>query len=211
MQDHFLDESFARSRGRLLARLLACGVVVLATSLLLIGCSSAGTGDSTASGEATGTAKGHGVVVTVRITPEMKANKPGPPVLTTPESAVRSYLDWISYAYRTGDSEVAKPVMSTVEEVRINSYVQYNLQEHNRVIDQKLESITFGAPVSKDASTAILSAKEKWTYEWVSVQEAGKVVGGPFWADYDTTYTVTKNKDGNWVVDHVEAKKVGGN
>lgn len=208
MTKHLPDGPFARDRGKLLVRLLACGAVVLAVSPILAGCSDA---SETATGEATGTVKGHGIAVTVRITPEMLADKPEPPTLTTPESAVRSYLAWISYAYRIGDSDVAKPAMSALEEVRVNSYVQYNLQEYNRVIDQELGSITFGTPVSKDASTTMLPAKEKWTYEWVSVQEAGKVVGGPFWADYDTTYTVTKNKDGNWVVDHVEAKKVGGN
>jgi len=158
---------------------------------------------------ATGTVKGHGIEVTVRITPEMLANKPKPPTLTTPEAAVRSYLDWISYAYRTGNSEVAKPVMGALEEVRVNSYVQYNLQEHNRVVDQTLESITFGTPVSRDASTTTLPAAEKWSYKWVSVAEAGKVVGGPFSATYDTTYTVIKNANGLWVVESVVAKKVG--
>jgi hypothetical protein len=208
MTKHLSDGPFAGDRKKLFVRLLACGVVVLAVAPVLAGCSGTPTSE-TPTVEATGTVKGHGVQVTVRITPEMLANKPQLPDLATPEDAVRSYLDWISYAYRIGDSDVAKPAMSALEEVRVNSYVQYNLQEHSRVIDQELGSITFGTPVSKDASTTILTAKEKWSYKWVSVAQAGKVVGGPFSATYDTTYTVIKNANGTWVVDSVEAKKVG--
>ena len=64
-------------------------------------------------------------------------------MLTTPESAVRSYLDWTSYAYRIGSLASRRPTMTDPEEVRVDAYVQYNLQK-NQVIDQTLTSITFG-------------------------------------------------------------------
>lgn len=197
-----------RTAGQFFTRLVVCSVTVAIALSAVVGCSSGGTDAAGGTSEATGTAKGHGVVVTVRVTPEMLATKPASLVLKTPELAVRSYLDWISYAYRIGDSDVAKPVMGAMEEVRINSYVQLNLQEHNRVIDQRLESIEFGTPISRDASTTIIPAKEKWVYSWVSVQEAGKVIGGPFMASYDTTYTVVRKSGTEWVVDSVQATKL---
>lgn len=189
-------------------RLVASCLMALSVLSLISGCAKAAPSE-TQNPEATGTVKGHGVVVDVHITPEMLNSKPAPPELTTPEAAVRSYLDWISYAYRIGDSNVATPAMSPLEEVRVNSYVQYNLQEHNRLIDQTLKSITFGKSVSKSTTVTIVPAQEKWTYKWVSAAVAGKVVGGPFNAEYVTSYKVIRNDVGLWLVDHVDADQVG--
>ena len=145
--------------------------------------------------------------VDARVTQEAFDSKPKPPVLTTPESAVRSYLDWVSYAYRIGQSKVAAPAMSPDEWVRVDAYVQYNI-EKRKLIDQTLKSIEFGKPVVK-AKTALLPAKEKWKYRYVSIEEAGKTIGGPYTASYDTTYTVIKSDKGAWVVDKVDAKALG--
>lgn len=135
------------------------------------------------------------------------ANRPQPWVLTTPESAVRSYLDWTSYAYRIGQSSFATATMSSYEEVRVDSYVQYNIQQ-KRLMDQTLKSITFGTP-SVETLRAILPAKEKWTYRYVSIDTGNKVIGGPYTASYDSTYTVVKAKNGDWVVDSVKATPQG--
>ncbi|MHB1342554.1 MAG: hypothetical protein ACYC77_04250 [Coriobacteriia bacterium] len=189
-------------------RILTRGAVAVVLTLALVGCSANGSDGPDASTEVTGAVKGHGVAVDVSVTSEMLATKPTALVLETPELAVRSYLDWISYAYRIGDSDVANLAMGASEEVRINSYVQLNLQEHNRLIDQQLESIEFAAPISKDASTTIIPAKEKWVYSWVSSQDAGKVIGGPFTASYDTTYTVVRKSGTEWVVESVEATRL---
>jgi hypothetical protein len=143
-----------------------------------------------------------GPTVEVNITPEALAAKPKPWVLTSPKSAVRSYLDWTSYAYRTAQSDAALPTMTNYEEVRVDSYVQLNI-EKSRLIDQTLTSITFGTP-SIEGTRAIVTAKEEWTYSYVSIATAGQVIGGPYSASYDTTYTVVKQA-GGWVVDSVEA------
>ena len=37
----------------------------------------------------------------------------------------------------------------------------------------------------------------------------GKTLRGPFTADYTTTYTLVKNKKGDWVVDNVKVKANG--
>jgi hypothetical protein len=132
-----------------------------------------------------------GPVVDVNVTKEALDSRPRPWSLTTPESSVRSYLDWTSYAYRTAQSQV----------------IQYNIQK-SRLLDQTLTSITFGKP-SIEASRAILPAKEKWTYRYVSIATAGETLGGPYSASYDTTYTVVRSKTGDWVVDSVEARALG--
>jgi hypothetical protein len=91
--------------------------------------------------------------------------------------------------------------------VRVDSYVQYNI-EQKRLIDQTLKSITFGTPRVGSTST-LVPTKEQWTYRYVSTETGNKTVGGPYSASYDTTYTVVKAKNGNWVVDSVKASPQG--
>jgi hypothetical protein len=146
------------------------------------------------------------VPVEINVTKEMLASKPTALDLTTPESAVRSYLAWTSYAYRIGISDDATPTMSPYEEVRVGAYIQLNLQK-GRLIDQTLMSIVFGKP-SAEATHTTVSAKEEWSYRYVSVSTAGKTVGGPYTASYDSTYTLVKSGTG-WVVDSVKAKALG--
>ena len=179
--------------------------------LVVVGCSDQKTGSSSTSGSNESTKPAHAgrAPSDIRVEPGTIERKPRPWVLTTPESAVRSYLDWSSYAYRIGQSEVAYPTMSTYEQVRVDSYVQYNLEKF-QLIDQKLESITFGK-ASVTGSGAVLPAKEKWTYRYVSIKTAGKTLSGPHSANYDVTYTLIKNPKAtsSWVVDSVRAKAVG--
>jgi hypothetical protein len=148
-----------------------------------------------------------GPAADVHVTAEAFATKPKPWVLSTPQSAVRSYLDWTSYAYRIATSDVATPTMGPDEAVRIDSYIQYNLQK-SEVIDQTLTSITFGTP-SAGATSTLLPAKEQWTYRYVSIKTAGKTVGGPYSASYDTVYTLVKSTTGIWQVYSVKATAQG--
>ena len=179
--------------------------------LMLAGCSGVnqGGGSNADSSDASETVGAHmaGPVVDVNVTQEMVDSKPKPWVLTTPESAVRSYLAWTSYAYRIGQSQVATATMTPAEEVRVDSYTQYNIQKL-QLIDQTLKSITFGKP-RIESSRAIIPVKEKWTYRYVSIKKAGKTLSGPHSASYEVTYTVVKLDNGNWVVDSVKAKALG--
>jgi len=143
----------------------------------------------------------------VVISKQSVAAKPAPWVLTSPESAVRSYLDWISYAYRITESSVATPTMTAEQEVHVDSYIQANLQK-SQILDQKLASITFGKPSVTSTSTT-LPATEHWSYRYVSISEVGKTVAGPYTADYQMTYVLTKNKAGEWLVDTVDVKALG--
>lgn len=133
-------------------------------------------------------------------------DEPAPWDLSTPESAVRSYLDWVSYGYRTAESSVASLTQSPYQSVRTDAYVQANLIEE-RLLDQTLVSITFGEPLI-EGDTATIAAEEEWTYRYVSIVEAGKTIGGPYAAKYETVYHLVKS-DLGWVVDDIEVTTLG--
>lgn len=182
--------------------------LLMSAPLLLAGCA----GGRAGANEGTGTVPPRGANMAgptqkVIIARSALENRPSPWVLTTPESAVRSYLDWISYAYRIGESSVATPTMSGEQEVRVDSYNQMNLQ-NGKVIDQSLDEIVFGTPVVKGART-LVPAREEWTYRYVSIADVGKTLAGPYKATFETTYTVTKSSRGDWVVDSVAVKAIG--
>jgi len=183
--------------------------LLVAALFLMVGCSNGGAPKSTVSAETSSAVGANmaGPVQRVVISKQAVANKPKPWVLSDPESAVRSYLDWTSYAYRITESSAATPTMSAGQEVRVDSYVQLNLQK-SRLLDQTLASITFGKP-SVGSTSTLLPATEHWTYRYVSIEEVGKTLAGPYTADYETTYTVVKNKRGGWVVDTVAVKALG--
>ncbi len=193
---------------RLMKRLASCFVcsVVL---LGIAGCAS-GTGAGAAAGSANTTASVGanmaGAQATVHIPAAVLAAKPKSWDLSTPQAAVRSYLDWTSYASRIAQSNVAMPTMSADQGVKVDSYIQYNL-EKKQLIDQTLSSITLGAPSTVGTST-LVPATEHWTYSYRSIDAGNKILRGPYTASYETTYTVVKSKQG-WVVSKVAVKPVG--
>ena len=192
---------------------LVTAATLLCLALLALfgsaGCSSGTAAKSSGSSTETSAPVGAnmaGPTQRIVISKQAVAAKPHPWVLDTPESAVRSYLDWTSYAYRITESSAATPTMSDKQEVRVDSYLQMNL-EKSQILDQALESIKFGTP-SVGATNTRLPATEHWSYRYVSLDEVGKTLRGPYTADYDTTYTVVKTKNG-WVVDNVAVKALG--
>jgi hypothetical protein len=190
----------APHRSRLAALALAA-LACAAALLLLQGCT--GRGSEQADETDQQGAGMAGPVVDVEVTQAAIESTPTAPVLTSPELAVRSYLEWVSYAYRIGQSQVARATMTTAQEVHVDSYVQYNLQQ-SRLLDQTLLAATFGAPVIRDGST-LVPVKETWQYRYISATEAGTVLGGPYEVTYDATYTVVPSASGTWAVDAVEA------
>lgn len=196
------DERTPGLHSRLLRRdRLVRTVCCLAFVLALQGCA-ASESEEPADQDPRG-ARMAGPVVDVEVTRDAVESKPLPPVLTDPESAVRSYLAWTAYAYRIGQSQAAHPTMTAKQEVRVDSYVQYNLQQY-RLLDQSLVSITFGTPIV-EGDRAFVPVTESWAYRYVSATEAGRVLGGPYEASYEATYTVVSGAQGEWVVDEVEA------
>jgi len=190
--------------GRLVLLGLA-GAVLVAVS----GCSGGSTGASAGSATSSPTAGAHmaGPAADVYVTQAAVDARPKSVNLKTPEAAVRSYLDWTTYAYRTGQSALAAPTMSSYEEVHVDSYIQYNI-EKSRLVDQKLTSITFGKS-SVEGTRTLVPTVEDWTYSYLSTALGNKVLDGPFTAAYDVTYTVIVSQNGDWVVDSVNAKPKG--
>ena len=205
--EHTLNRRRPLSSGARIALLAACCCLACAALLASTGCSGGTTGANSGPGSKEATSapvRGMGgPAVDVNITPEVLASKPKAPVLSTPESAVRSYLDWTSYAYRIGVYAVATSTMTPSEGVRVDAYTQLNLQR-KVLLDQTLVSIAFGKP-SVGTTHTLLPAKEKWTYNYLSIAIGNKVLEGPYTANYDTTYTVVKGSKGVWQVDSVKA------
>lgn len=191
-----------------IAGLVIVAVFVCLLTVALAGCSRGEAGSDSGSTEASAAVIPHGgAAVEVRISEDALKNTPEPWVLDTPESAVRSYLDWTAYGYRIARSDVATPTMTPYEEVRVDSYVQYNIQK-SRIIDQTLENITFGKP-SVGTTSTLVPVKETWSYRYVSIETAGETIGGPYSAKYDSIYTVVKSADGVWQVDSAVTTALG--
>ena len=148
-----------------------------------------------------------GPAADVHVSQAMVDSRPGLWNLKTPELAVRSYLDWTAYAYRTGQSALATATMTPYEEVRVDSFIQFNI-EQKRLMDETLVSLVFGKTSTGSTST-LVPAKEVWKYSYLSIDKGNKVVGGPYTVAYDTTYTVVKQKSGVWLVDSVLAEPKG--
>lgn len=183
---------------------ITCGLVVLLALGLGVstGCTSE---EADGEAEASGAGMG-GPVVEVQVTEEALASEPETIDLSTPEAAVRSYLDWISYAYRIAQPRVALPTMTSYQEVRVDAYIQYNIQK-GRLIDQTLVSLEVQDVREGEESVEVV-VKEEWSYDYVSVKNAGEVISGPHEAEYDAVYTVVQQGD-DWVVDAVEATALG--
>jgi hypothetical protein len=127
---------------------------------------------------------------------------PPEPDLATPETAVASYITWVSFAYRVANSDAATHSFTPFEEVRVNSYVELNRQE-NRAIDQTISAFEISA-VEGEEPTATVSAYEEWEYRYFTLDTI-EWSSDPLFASYDTTYTVVLQPDGRWLVDSVEA------
>ncbi len=140
--------------------------------------------------------------------PPVSTEKPAEPKapkaadLSTPRAAVQSYLDFITYAYRLGNSDVASQTMGPEELMRVDSYIELDRQR-GRKIEQQLDAITFGAPIAQGANRQLVPASEKWTYRYID-SLSGTYKGPAKKASFDATYTVDR-ADSGWLVVSVEA------
>lgn len=125
---------------------------------------------------------------------------PEPPKLSTPEDAVKSYLDWISFSYRTGSSEISSPTMTPEEGVRVDSYIELNRQK-GQFLDQSVAKFKV-RDVKIKGKKATVTASEDWVYRYVVIVNSKP--GPKLNASYETTYTLKKQGE-NWVVESVEA------
>lgn len=186
-----------------MARRLVCALLALAclgAAGLLAGCGGTGGSDSAQRSEE----------LTPGEFPDERPPapvQPPPPQLRKPETAVYSYLLWISYAYRVADSQVARQAFSDSEEVRVNSYVELNRQK-GRAIDQRLIGFEVRS-VESEGDTATVSASETWRYRYIDI-ESGAYQGGANDATFESVYTVVRKAEHRWLVDKVEVRPTSG-
>lgn len=132
--------------------------------------------------------------------------KPAAPDLGTPRSAVASYLSWTAFSYRMANSSLSTPTMSAEEAVRVDAYIELN-REQDRAIDEHL--VTFDVrSVDVSGTAATLAAYERWEYRYFSLKTV-RYLTKTLSASYDSTYTLTRQEDGRWLVDDVAAKALG--
>lgn len=127
--------------------------------------------------------------------------EPAPWDLATPEAAVRSYLEWVSFSYRMANSEIPTATMTPAELVRIDAYIQLNRTE-GKGLEQTLESIETSV-ASEDATNAVVTAREAWSYRYFSL-ESLEYLTDIVRESYEATYTLVREPAG-WLVDRVEA------
>lgn len=182
---------------------LAVALVCVLVGGGVVGCSKTGAGATGGSGSVSASQETTaGQFPQTRPTP---AQAPPPVMLTSPGSAVYSYDVWVSYAYRVLNSDVATQAFGPNEEVRVNSYVEFN-RESGRALDQRLLQSRVKSIRSR-GETATVAVVETWKYRYIDIK-TGAYTSPVYDASYDATYTVVKGKKG-WLVDAVQAKPVG--
>lgn len=206
----FSNNRGPKSRVSRAMRVVFMAALSAALVLSLAGCgeggapeSSDGSSQETTPGVSYGMA---GAPKDVMVSREAIESTPTAPVLDTPESAVRSYLDWISYGYRTAQPRFAEPTMTEAEMVRVDAYNEYNIQK-DRIINQTLDSVVFG-DIEITGSSATVATEEEWTYWYVPVATPNTILSGPFKAEYNAVYTLVKS-DSGWLVDSLDAERLG--
>lgn len=125
---------------------------------------------------------------------------------STPEGAVRAYLDGITYTYRMANSDAASDTMTPYEYVRVDAYVELNRQE-GRALEQMLTTFEVRDTVAGEP-TATVTTYEEWAYRYFSV-DSMKYVSEEATANYDANYTVVKQADALWLVDKVNVTPLG--
>jgi hypothetical protein len=187
-------------------------MVAIVALISAAGCGGASQAKSSATGGSSTSAADRGLhmsgpAVDVHIPAAVLAAQPKKWDLSTPESAVRSYLDWTTYSYRVANSDASSLTATAQEGVRVDSYVQYNIQK-KQLIDQTLTRITFGKPTT-EATHTLVATTEDWKYSYLSIAQGNPVLRGPFTVSYDVVYTLLKTPGNAWVVDSVKATPKG--
>lgn len=131
------------------------------------------------------------------------SQEPPPPMLREPQTAVYSYMLWISYAYRTLNSQITTQAYDPFQEVRVSAYVDYNRQE-KQALDQRILVAEVKSAESV-GNTATVTMHEEWAYRYIDIT-TGKYKTPVTHVTYETTYTVVKQAD-DWLVNSVEASR----
>lgn len=167
-------------------RSLMLAALVAVVAATIVGCAKTGT-TSAASGQSSG---GPSAAIVPRAVD-----------LSTPDKAMKSYTDWVSFAYRMANSDIASVALTPYEGVRVDSYIELN-REKNQGIEQQLVRFQ-KRHESREGTQTLISGREEWRYRYFSLDKL-KWVSPVYNASYDATYTIVKDPKG-WLVDKVEA------
>lgn len=130
--------------------------------------------------------------------------EPEPWDLSSPDNAVWSYLLWRSHSYRTVNSDVSTPTMNAREQIRVDSYIEFNRQQ-GKYLNAIPLSVDF-LQIRTTEATSVVTTYEKWHYSYYDINDK-TLLEGPIFASYDATYTLTL--DGKeWKVESVETREV---
>jgi len=122
---------------------------------------------------------------------------------STPEEAVRSYLEWLTYSYRNMDSEIATPTMTPDLAQRVAYYITMNAA-NGKALNQRLDSLEF-VDVQIADTVATVKTRESWTFNYLVIETG--VFDEPVVQQYEVTYTVLLI-DGVWRVQAADATKI---
>ncbi len=130
---------------------------------------------------------------------------PAEPDLSAPEPAVSSYLEWISFAYRMANSDIATQTMTPWQAVRTDAYIELNRQ-NGEGIEQRLLDFSV-RDMTEEVTSTVIAASERWWFRYFSLDTL-RYTSEPHEVSYETTYTVVFVDD-RWLVDDVDAEPLG--
>jgi len=121
----------------------------------------------------------------------------------TPQEAVETYLEWLTYSYRNMDSEIATPTMTPDLARRVSYYITMNAADGN-ALNQRLDSFSIKDTEIND-TIATVTTEETWTFNYLSLETGNFTT--PVVESYRVSYIVLLI-DGRWIVQSADAEIV---
>ncbi len=129
----------------------------------------------------------------------LAACQKGPPA-SEMEDLVRRYNSAVAEAYRTGDFQVAQPLVGADELRRLAAHIGVRLDQ-GITMDARLVELRFEGMERKEGEV-VVATEERWHYLDRKVG-TGQQVGQDSKDHYRMRYHIVKAGD-RWVVDHTE-------
>jgi hypothetical protein len=116
------------------------------------------------------------------------------------QKLVTMYLTRLVEAYRASDAEIAAPVVSDREALKLTGLVGVK-RDANLNLDAELLEIAFGK-ISRKGKEVLVETRERWHYRDRQIG-TGKQVGEESFDSYHLRYHLAREKD-RWVVAELE-------
>jgi hypothetical protein len=116
------------------------------------------------------------------------------------EKLIRSYITRLTEAYRASDAEIAAPVVSDREAVKLTGLIGVK-RDADLNLDAQLLEIRFER-FERKGKEVLVETHERWHYRDLHIG-SGKQVGEESTDAYHLRYHLAREKD-RWVVDQVE-------